>query len=177
MSQLPFLAVRGSNIFCDGLNVGLPYIGGKLPMLSKTGESITPGGANGAIEIMTSAEAIELTFSTKGVQPDLLKQFGLGFGQRRTYTLLGALVDEYAGDAAGRVKQVDASVIGMLATADVEKFDGGALPGTEYAIKSITRYHLRIGGEVAAHFDIMLGGWQDPGGQAAEIAAAIGLNV
>jgi P2 family phage contractile tail tube protein len=177
MAQLAFLPVRGSNIFCDGLNVGLPYTGGKLPMLSKTGESFTPGGANGAIEIMTSAEALELQFSTKGLQPDLLKQFGLGFGQRRTYTLMGALVDEYAAEATGRVKQVDATVIGLMASADVDKFEGGSLPGTEYAIKSVTKYVLRIGGEETCRFDLMLGGWLDLGGQAAEIAAAIGLNV
>jgi P2 family phage contractile tail tube protein len=177
MASLPFLAVRGSNIFADGLNVGLPYTGGKLPMLSKSGESVTFGGTNGAIEIMTSAEALELQFSTKGVQPELLKQFGVGFGQRRTYTILGALVDEYAADTSGRVIQVDATVIGLMGSADVEKFEGGGLPGTEYAIKSVTKYVLRVGGDEVARFDLMLGGWLDLGGQAIEIATTIGLNV
>jgi P2 family phage contractile tail tube protein len=177
MSQLSFLAVRGSNIFADGLNVGLPYTGGKLPMLSKSGESFTPGGANGAIEIMTSAEALELQFSTKGVQPELVAQFGIGYGQRRTYTLLGALVDEYAADATGRVIQVRATVIGKMASADLEKFEGGGLPGTEYTIKSITKYSLHIGSTEVCRWDLMLGGWMDPAGQTLEIASTIGLNV
>jgi P2 family phage contractile tail tube protein len=177
MSQLAFLPVRGSNIFADGLNVGLPYIGGKLPMLSKSGESFTPGGANGAIEIMTSAEALELQFSTKGIQPELIQQFGIGYGQRRTYTLLGALVDEYASDATGRIKQVQATVIGLMASVDKEKFEGGGLPGTEYTIKSITKYSLRIGSTEICRWDLMLGGWLDAGGQQLEIAATIGLNV
>jgi len=177
MASLAFLPIRGSNIFADGLNVGLPYSGGKVPMLSKTGESVTFGGSNGAIEIMTSAEAPELQFSTKGLQPELIRQFSIGYGRRRTYTFLGALVDEYAADASGRVKQIDATVIGMMASVDVEKADGGALVGTEYAVKSITKYVLRIGGVEAARFDLMLGGWRDFDGQAAEIAQTIGLNV
>ena len=177
MAQLPFLPLRGGNLFADGLNVGLPLTGAKAPMLSKTGEDVTFAGSNGAVMINTSAEALELQFSTKGYQPELIKQFGVGFGRRRTYTYLGALVDEYAADAAGRVKQLDATVIGIMSQAEMEKGEGGTLPGTEYAIKSITKYILRIGSDEVARFDLMLGGWLDFDGQAVEIAQTIGLNV
>jgi phage tail tube protein FII len=176
MAGLAFLPVRGVNIFAASLNVGIINTGAKLPMMSETGESVTFGGARGAIEIATSMEALELSFSTKGVQPDILAQFAAGFGARSTYTVLGALVDEFAADATKRAIQLEATVIGRL-SADVEKLEGGALPGSEYTIKSISKYVLRIGGREACRYDLMLGGWIDGAGLQSEIAQTIGLNV
>jgi hypothetical protein len=75
------------------------------------------------------------------------------------------------------VQQVEATVIGMMASADMEKFEGGGFPGTEYAIKSVTKYVLRIAGDEIARFDILQGGWLDAGGQQAQIASITGLNV
>lgn len=177
MASLPFLAVRGVNIFADSLNVGITNTGAKLPLPAETGESFTPGGARGAIEIMTTMEACELTFSTKGVQPELLRLYAQGFGQRKAYTVLGALVDEYAESATKRAIQMQATIIGRMSAADIEKYEGGGLPGTEYTIKSVTKYTLQIGGMEVARFDLMLGGWLDSGGLQAEIASLIGLNV
>lgn len=177
MAGLPFLAVRGVNIFADSLNVGILNTGAKLPMLSETGEQVNFGGARGAVEIMTGMEAIELSFSTKGVQPEILAQWAQAFGQRRTFTVLGALVDELAPTADSRVIQLEATAIGRLSAADAEKMEGGALPGTEYTIKSITKYVLRIRGQTVARYDLMLGGWLDAGGLQTEIAQSIGLNV
>jgi P2 family phage contractile tail tube protein len=177
MASLAFLPIRGVNIFADGLNVGITNTGAKLPMMGETGESLTFGGIRGAIEIMTSMEAIELPFSTKGVQPEILAQFAAGFGVRRTYTVLGALVDEYATDVAKRAIPVEATIIGRLSTADVEKYEGANVGGTEYTVKSVTKYTLRIGGIEAARFDLMLGGWLDQGGLQLDIANVIGLNV
>jgi phage tail tube protein FII len=177
MAGLKFLPVRGCNVFADGINVGIINTGAKLPLLSETGESITFGGSRGAVEIMTSADACEVMFSMKGIAPDIMAQWGAGFGVRKTYTVLAALVDEYSLDASKRVVQLQATAIGRLSSVDTEKFEGGALPGTEVGIKSITKYLLRIGGQEVARYDLALGGWLDTGGVQTEIAAAIGLTV
>ena len=176
MASLAFLPVRGVNVFADSLNVGINNTGAKLPLMTESGESVNFGGVRGSIEIATSMDALELSWSTKGVQPDILAQFAAGFGQRRTYTVLGALVDEYAATTTNRVIQLEATVIGRL-SADVEKFEGGGLPGSEFTVKSISKYVLRVGGREVARFDLQLGGWLDQGGLQTEIAQSIGLNV
>jgi P2 family phage contractile tail tube protein len=177
MASLAFLPMRGVNVFCAGLNVGITNTGAKLPMMSESGESFTFGGVRGAIEIATSMDAVELAFSTKGIQPDILAQFAAGFGIRNTYTVLGALVDEYAADASKRSIPVIATIIGRLSAADVEKYEGGNLAGTEYTIKSVTKYTLKIGSQEVCRFDLQLGGWLDQAGLQADIANTIGLNV
>lgn len=175
MASLAFLAVRGVNVFADGLNTGITNTGAKLPLMSESGESVTFGGVRGAIEIATSMDAVEASFSTKGVQPAVLAQFAAGFGTRKTYTILGALVDEYADTPAKRAVQFTATLIGRL-SADMEKAEGGGLPGTEYTIKSVTKYVLTIGGLEACRFDLMRGGWLDKEGLQIDIANLIGLN-
>ena len=175
MASLPFLALRGVNVFADGLNAGITNTGAKIPFPSESGESVTFGGTRGAIEIITSTEACELTFSTKGVQPEILAQFASGFGTRKTYTVLGALVDEYADTPAKRSVQATATIIGRL-SADVEKWEGGALPGSEFTIKSVTKYVLNIGGLEVCRYDLLRGGWLDAAGLQLDIANTIGLN-
>lgn len=175
MASLRFLPVRGSNIFADGLNVGLPYKSGQLPMNTESGDDINFGGVRGAIAIMNSMDAVELKFTCEGIQPELLKQFGAGSGIRRTYTLLGALVDELADDVNKRAIPVQATCIGRL-SAEMGAFEGGAVGSTEYTVKSITKYTLQIGGEEICRFDLVLGGWLDAGGQQIDIAQTIGLN-
>lgn len=176
MASLPFLALRGVNIFADGLNAGITNTGAKVPFPAESGETINFGGVRGGIEIINSVEACELTFSTKGVQPEILAQFAAGFGTRRTYTVLGALVDEFSTDAAKRAIQCTATVIGRL-SADIEKWEAGATPGTEYTIKSVTKYTLQIGTTEVCRFDLMRGGWLDAAGVQLDIANLIGLNV
>lgn len=176
MASLPFLALRGVNIFADGLNVGITNTGAKVPMFTETGDTVNFGGVRGGIDIITTMEPCEMTFSTKGVQPEVLGQFAAGFGIRKAYTVLGALVDEYADDVNKRAVQVTATIIGRL-SADVEKFEGGALSGTEYTIKSVTKYTLQIGGAEVCRFDLLRGGWLDANGLQIDIANVIGLNV
>jgi phage tail tube protein FII len=176
MASLAFMPVRGVNIFAAGLNLGIMNTGAKIPLPAESGDSVTFGGVRGAIEIMNSMEAIELMFSTKGVQEGLIAQFAAGFGIRQTYTVLGALIDELADNPAQRTTQLEATVIGRL-SADIEKFEGGTLSGSEYTIKSVSKYVLRIGGAVVARYDLMLGGWLDQAGLQTQIAQTIGLNV
>lgn len=175
MASLPFLALRGVNIFADGLNTGIINTGAKVPFPAESGDTVTFGGTRGGIEIITTTEPCELTFSTKGIQPDVLAQFASGFGIRRAYTVLGALVDEFSADVNKRAVQCTATVIGRL-SADLEKWEGGSIAGTEYTIKSVTKYTLQIGTAEVCRFDLLRGGWLDSAGLQLDIANLIGLN-
>lgn len=176
MASLPFLALRGVNFFADGLNAGITNTGAKVPFPSESGETVNFGGVRGGIEIINTMEACELTLSTKGVQPEILAQFAAGFGIRKTYTVLGALVDEFTDNPAKRTVLVTATVIGRM-SADIEKWEAGATPGTEYTIKSVSKYTLQIGGVEVCRFDLLRGGWLDQAGVQLDIATMIGLNV
>ncbi len=175
MASTPLLMVRGSNIFAEGVNLGLALESYKAPMNQDAYDAFSPAVANGSIDIAISAEALELTFKTKGVQPELLAQCNRGFGRRGKYTLLGALVDEYANEAGGRAIQVEATVIGRL-NAELDETEAKTVSGTQYSVKSIAKYTLRIGGQEICRFDIKLGGWLDKEGQRSEIAQMIGLT-
>jgi phage tail tube protein FII len=176
MAGLRFLNVRGGNIFAADINVGLPLSSWRLPMLAESMDSFAPAGVRGSIDLPTGADAPELMFNTKGIQPDLIRQFAIGFGQRRTYTLLGALVDELAENEAQRAIPVEATVIGRISSIDFDEYEGQSLAGSQYIVKSIPRLQIKIGGTVCARFDLQNGGWLDEGGLQISIAQTIGLN-
>lgn len=175
MPSVPLLMVRGENVFAEGINIGLALKSAKLPVGQDAHENFAPAVANGQIDVAVSAEPIELAFTTVGIQPELLAQCQRGFGRRGKYTLFGALVDEYANDAGGRVTQVEATVLGRL-NAEIDESDKTAVTGTSYSVKSILKYTLRVGGNEIARFDLRIGGWLDAEGQRTEIAQTIGLT-
>jgi len=175
MASVPLLLIRGINMFADGINTALALEGAKVPFNKDAYEEFSPAGGNGTIEVAVAAESLVLTFKTRGVQPELLAQCNAGFGVRKRYTFYGALVDEYADDATSRVTQVEATVVGRL-NAEVDEHDAKKVTGTEYEVRSIAKYNLRIGGREICRFDIRLGGWLDAAGQRVEIAQTIGMN-
>jgi phage tail tube protein FII len=175
MASQPLLICRGFNVFADGLNVGLPLTTMKIPIPPESGDSVTFGGTRGAIEIPTSMDAPEATFATKGIQPDLIRQYAPAFGQRRTYTLLGALVDEFSDDLTKRPIPVVCTAIGRLSP-EMDDKEGGAMGGTSYTIKSIVKLTCVMGGTEVFRYDLKLGGWLDTQGMMTDIASLIGLN-
>jgi len=175
VANLNLLLIRGRNIIAEGQNLGNVLESAKLPLNQDAYEDFAPAGANGSIDIAVSSDALELTFKTKGVQPELLAQCNRGFGRRGKYTLLGALVDEYANDPGGRAIQVQATVLGRL-NAELDEDEAKQVAGTQYSVKSISKYTLRIGGLEICRFDLLRGGWLDREGQRLEIAQMIGLT-
>lgn len=176
MAGQALLLIRGFNVFADGINVGLPLVSAKIPIPNETGESVTFGGVRGAIEISTSMEAPELTFVTKGLQPDLKRQYAAAFGRRRTYTVLGALVDEMDDVANRRAIPLICTIIGRLGGADIDQMEGGGMPGTNYTVKSVLKQTTVIAGSEIHRYDLRLGGWLDQDGLQLDIANTIGLN-
>jgi len=180
MAPLPFLVLRASNLLAEGdggntLNTHLSLGKTKLPMLKEKYDEFSPAASNGSIEVATTREPCASGFNLKGMQPDVLELFRTPFGTRRKFTILGALVNEYATSAADREIQVVATMWGRL-NAETDDHEGGSLLGTEYEIKSISSYLLTIGTKEIARFNIELGGWVDSGGQAARIANMVGIT-
>jgi phage tail tube protein FII len=165
---------RGGNLFVEGSNLFKAFERASLPKPAENYESFTPGGGNGSIDIATHREPLELTFATKGWQPEQMKAFNTPFGERRKFTWLGALVDEYATDAATREKQVMCTCYGRL-TLDMGEDKRDSLSATEYVVKSISKYVLVIGADEIYRFNIELGGWVMEG-QSARIAQMIGIT-
>lgn len=179
MAALPFLVLRASNLLAEEggvtLNTHLSLGQTKLPVQREKYDEFSPASSNGSIEVATTREPCTLGFSLKGMQPAILSQFRTPFGARRKYTILGALVNEYAPSPADREVQVIATVYGRL-NAEPDAHEGGNLAGCEYEIKSISNYLLTIGTQEIARFNIELGGWVDSEGQAGRIANMIGLT-
>ena len=180
MTKLSLLNVRGMNWYTEDaagspLNTHLVTESSKLPSMSENMETFTPAATNGAIAIPTNREELEIAIVTKGLQPELLRQFSTPFGTRRKYTGFGALVNEYGSNDAERLIQVVATAYGRLG-AEPDEHNGTSLMGTSYSIKSISKYVLTIGNTEICRFNIELGGWVDYEGQQAQIASMLGLN-
>ena len=181
MAPLPFLVLRGSNLLTEddsgqALNTHLSLGKTKLPVQREKYDEFSPAASNGSIEVATTREPCSSGFNLKGMQPQILSQFRTPFGARRKYTILGALVNEYATTAADREVQVVATMYGRL-NFEVDDHEGCSLLGTEYEIKSISSYLLTIGTQEIARFNIELGGWVDSDGQSTRLANMLGLTV
>ncbi len=172
MATLPFLPFRGQNMLVDGQNLGRVLESAKVPVNQDAYDDFSPATANGTIAVAVSSDALELGFKTKGVQPELLGMCNDAFGVRRKITLLGALVNEYAETTDNRAIQVQATVWGRL-NAEVGDAETKTVTATEYTVKSILKYTLRIGGKEICRFDLLRGGWLDKHGQRVEIAQMI----
>lgn len=173
MNPLSFLVLRGANAYIDDDSTHLALEHAKLPGMTETYEGFTPAGGNGAIEVALTREACEIGITTKGMQPEILRKFAGAFGRRRKVTIYGALVDEYA-DTRAPI-QVIGTAYGRIGQADVGDLKSSELSGTEYLVKSISKYTLSIGNQEIARFNIQLGGWVDMEGQQVEIARMIGI--
>lgn len=180
MTKLSLLNVRGMNWYVEDaagtpLNTHLATESSKLPAMSESFETFVPAASNGAIEIPLNREALEIGLVTKGLQPELLALFSTPFGVRRKFTGFGVLVNEYASVESERLVQVVATAYARLG-AEPDEHNGTALMGTNYSIKSISKYVLTIGNAEIARFNIELGGWVDKEGQQVQIAQMLGLN-
>lgn len=180
MARIPFLVLRGANLLAEDangqtINTHLTLAKTKLPVQREKYDEFSPAAGNGSIEVATTREPCTLGFDTKGMQPEVLTLFRTPFGTRRKFTVLGALVNEYATSASEREVQVVATLYGRL-NAETDDMEGGSLTGTQYEIKSISSYLLTIGTAEIARFNIELGGWVDSEGQAQRIANMIGIS-
>ncbi len=177
MAAIPLLLVQGRNAYIEygnnaALNTHLSLGKVKLPVNKESYEDFQPGATNGSIEMATGAEACMLGFDLKGMQPEVLALTQLPRGDRLKITIFGALVNEYAESAEDREIQVTATAYGRL---NAELGELEANMGTDYELRSISKYSLVIKTNEICRFNIQQGGWQSIGGQRARINQMIGV--
>lgn len=177
MAAIPLLLVQGRNCYVEyannpALNCHLALGKVKLPVNKESYEDFQPGAVNGSIEMATGAESCMLGFDLKGVQPEVLALTQLPRGDRLKITIYGALVNEYAESADGREIQVVATAYGRL---NGEMGELEANMGTDYELRSVSKYGLVIATKDICRWNVQQGGWQDVGGQRARLNQMLGI--
>lgn len=177
MAAMPLLLCQGRNAYIEygnntALNTHLALGKVKLPVNKESYEDFQPGATNGSIELATGAEACMIGFDLKGMQPEALALTQLPRGDRLKVTIFAALVNEYAESAEDREIQVTATAYGRL---NAEMGELEANMGTDYELRSISKYSLVIRTNEICRWNVQQGGWQSVGGQRARINQMIGV--
>jgi uncharacterized protein len=128
----------------------------KLPDLAETFVDHNAGGSRVGIEIGMGIEKLTAPFKLNGVDPDMIKHFGLGTRIFENFTAYGVLLDQRTGVR----KEAKALMNGRLGRAAPDTFQKGDLLGFDYAINSIMHYELHIDGEELIFFDFFTNGWR-----------------
>lgn len=110
----------------------------KLPTLQAIYADHHAGGALVQIEIELGIQKLEPTFKLAGVDPALLREFGLGSRLKNVFTAYGKIIDK----RAGRAIEAKSIMEGRLGKIEPDAFQRGELMGHEYAINEITHYEL-----------------------------------
>lgn len=177
MASLPLLLVQGRNCHIQyagdtSLNCQLALGKVKLPVAKETYEDFQPGATNGSMEIATGAEACVLGFDLKGLSPEVMALTQIPRGDRIKITVFAALVNEYAETGGNREIPVTATAYGRI-NAEMGELEPNM--GTDYEVKSISKYSLIIGNREICRWNVQLGGWQAIGGQTTRINQMIGV--
>jgi hypothetical protein len=178
MTTIPLLLIQGHNAYVEyqadqSRNCHLALGKAKLPVNKETYDDVQLAGVNGSMEMRTGAEACMLGFDLKGMQPDILPLTQLPMGERLKVTIFGVLVNEYAEGAAEREIQVTATAYGRL-NAEIGEFTTGPM-GTDFELRSISKYNLVVRTEEMCRWNVKLGGWQSIGGQRTRFNQMLGI--
>lgn len=131
----------------------------QLPTMEEMTADHHPGGSPFAIDVPVGYEKLEATFKLAGWDPDVLSMFGVGTRVAETFTAYGSLRDKLTGVSM----QAKAVMTGRLGRAEPETFQRGELQGHDYAITSMIRYQLFLGGREKFYFDFATAAWRIDG--------------
>lgn len=128
------------NMFVDGKGLAGVITSLDLPKLKRKTDDSRQGGMDAPVKIGLGLEAIEASFSTKGIQPQVLKFFGIANDNGFSGFFRGAFKD-----INGQVKSVVATFRGMLTDQDPGSWKAGEANETKFNI-GCTYYKLEIDG-------------------------------
>lgn len=131
----------------------------KLPSLEENMQDHHPGGAPVGVEFGVGIKKLEPTFKTKGYQPHIITQFGLGTPVRRTFTVYSAYQDK----KSGRFIECKAIIEGRLGKAEGDAGKRGELVGHEYAINEVMHYEVFFDGAEHFYWDFFTNTWRVAG--------------
>lgn len=142
-----------------------------LPELTLQTEDFTAGGLAGVVKVdMGIVEAVDVQFTLKEYDPDVLKLWGLAEGQRVPLVARGAEQGE-----DGVVREVRADIRGLFYQVNLGSWQGGERAAIEGTINA-RWYRLRVDGDDIHEIDVegmkrVVGGVD----QLEAIRAAIGI--
>lgn len=166
MSNLPGYILRNCTIFVDRVSKLGQVAEITLPVPQVKVEEIRNAGMVKPREVNLGYEKTEASFKMPGMDPQIVKLFGLSPGKETMLMATGALVDE-----TGVVHSAVATMWGFMKQAD----PGGWKPGDvgesdlQFAIHS---YKLEVDGQPlieADDFDVKIGGVSQTGGISAAL--------
>lgn len=135
------------NVFVDGKGLAGVATSLDLPKLKMKTDDARQGGMDAPVKQGLGLEAIEASFSTKGIQTEVLKFFGLASDNGFSGFFRGSFKD-----INGNVKSAVATFRGMLTEEDPGTWKAGEANETKFSI-GCTYYKLEIDGAVIYDLD------------------------
>ena len=126
-----------------------------IPVLEKTMEEIRNAGMIKPREVSMGFEKLEFNFKMPGLDPQILKLFGLKAGTENLFLITGALVDE-----DGVEHSAVMTIRGFLKQADPGNWKPGDMAENDYSV-SVNYYKLEVDGDELIEmddFDVKIGG-------------------
>lgn len=153
--HLPRFIMRNCMLWADRENK-LGQIGDITPPVPEEKlEEMRNTGMIKPRKVKMGFEALEFSFKMPGLDPQILKLFGLKPGDQNMFMITGALVDE-----DGEVHSAVMTLRGFLYKADKGSWKPGDLAENDYTV-SVNSYKLEIDGAEILQvddFDISVGG-------------------
>ncbi|TPK15159.1 phage major tail tube protein [Mesorhizobium sp. B2-5-9] len=126
-----------------------------LPVPQQKMEEMRNGGMAMPFEVSLGYEKLEASFKMPGLDPQVLKLFGLKPGTETPFMVTGATVDE-----DGTEHSAVATIRGLIKQADHGNWKPGDMAENDYQV-AIRYYKLEIDGDEiieADGFDVKIGG-------------------
>lgn len=128
-----------------------------LPVLEEKTFEHHAGGSIGALEIGgLGINALTLGFKLVGVDPQSMKQFGLGGSGQLAYTVYGAVRDKQTGKAI----EMKATAWGRMVKIDSGALKRGDATEQTHEIKEIVRYSLYWNKSELYYYDYFASTWR-----------------
>ncbi len=166
MSNLPGFILRNCTLWADRVSK-LGQIGDiTVPVPTDKLEEMRNSGMIKLREVKMGLDKLEFSFKMPGLDPQVIKLFGLKPGVETPFMVTGALVDEDGTDHSGVL-----TIRGFIKTANGGTWQPGERSENDYAV-AVHYYKLEIDGEELLEvddFDIKVGGVSQYAGQRASM--------
>jgi P2 family phage contractile tail tube protein len=154
-SNLPRMLIRNCMLWADRVNK-IGQIGDITPPVpQKKLEEMRNAGMIKPREVSLGFEKLEFSFKMPGLDPQIIKLFGLKPGAENPFMITGALVDE-----DGTTHSAVMTILGTMKQSDHGSWKPGDMGENDYQV-AVNYYKLEIDGEELIEmddFDVKVGG-------------------
>lgn len=155
MSNLPRFIMRNCMLWADRESK-LGQIGDITPPVPSVKlEEMRNAGMIKPREVNLGYEKLEFSFKMPGLDPQVIRLFGLKPGSENPFMITGALVDEDGGEHSAVM-----TIRGFLKQADAGTWKAGDMAENDYMV-SVNYYKLEVDGDELIEmddFDVKVGG-------------------